>query len=79
MSSWSASRSTFPCLRCSTIACEQLTAELLGARVLVPFGRGQRAGVILEVGGEPQVAPERIKPVAHVFGASPAGAATCCS
>jgi len=41
--------------------------ELIGARVLVPFGRGQRAGLILEVGGEPEVALERIKPVAHAF------------
>ncbi len=41
--------------------------ELIGARVLVPFGRGQRAGIILEAGGEPNVAPERIKSVAHVF------------
>ena len=50
---------------------EQRHAELIGARVLVPFGRGQRAGVILEVGGEPQVAPERIRPVAHVFAREP--------
>ncbi len=46
---------------------EHTRRELIGARVLVPFGRGQRAGIILEVGGEPEVPPERIKRVAHVF------------
>jgi primosomal protein N' (replication factor Y) len=40
---------------------------LIGRRVLVPFGRGTRAGVILEVGGAPAVAANRIRPVAHVF------------
>jgi primosomal protein N' (replication factor Y) (superfamily II helicase) len=40
---------------------------LLGARVVVPFGRGRRAGVIMEVGGEPQVTAARIKAVAEVF------------
>jgi primosomal protein N' (replication factor Y) len=50
------------------------TRELLGARVLVPFGRGQRAGVILEVGGEPEVALERIKPIAQVFEHEPRAA-----
>ena len=46
---------------------EHATRDLIGARVLVPFGRGQRAGIILEVGGESEVSLERIKPVAHVF------------
>jgi len=46
---------------------EQSGRELIGARVLVPFGRGQRAGIVLEVGGEPEVPPHRIKRVAHVF------------
>jgi primosomal protein N' (replication factor Y) len=46
---------------------EHATRELIGVRVLVPFGRGQRAGIILEVGGEPQVAPERVKRVTQVF------------
>jgi primosomal protein N' (replication factor Y) (superfamily II helicase) len=40
---------------------------LVGARALVPFGRGQRAGVILDVGGEPAVSAERIKPVTEVY------------
>ena len=47
------------------------TPGLIGARVLVPFGRGQRAGVIVEVGGEPQVALSRIKAVAQVFQQEP--------
>jgi primosomal protein N' (replication factor Y) len=46
---------------------EHATRELIGVRVLVPFGRGQRAGIILEVGGAPQVPPERIKRVTQVF------------
>ena len=46
---------------------EHAARELIGARVLVPFGRGQRAGIVLEVGGESEVPLERIKPVAHVF------------
>ncbi len=40
--------------------------------MLVPFGRGRKVGVVLEVDGEPQVAPERIKPLAHVFRDEPA-------
>jgi len=50
---------------------EHATRELIGARVLVPFGRGQRAGLILEVGGAPQVPPERIKRVTQVFTGEP--------
>jgi primosomal protein N' (replication factor Y) len=38
-----------------------------GQRVLVPFGRGRKAGVILEVDAPPQIGLERIKAVAHVF------------
>jgi len=49
----------------------ELSADLLGARVAVPFGRGRRAGVILEVGGEPQVDAARIKPVSDVFAQEP--------
>jgi len=43
------------------------TRDLIGARVLVPFGRGQRPGIVLEVGGEPQVALSRIKPIAQAW------------
>jgi len=45
----------------------ELVAELLGARVVVPDERGKRAGVIVEVGGKPQVSVARIKPVSEVF------------
>jgi primosomal protein N' (replication factor Y) len=45
----------------------ELKPELVGARVVVPFGRGRRAGIIVEAGGEPQVAVARIKPVSDVF------------
>jgi primosomal protein N' (replication factor Y) len=38
-----------------------------GQRVLAPFGRGRKVGVVLEVDVQPQVALERIKPLAHVF------------
>jgi primosomal protein N' (replication factor Y) len=41
--------------------------ELLGRRVLVPFGRGRRIGVVLESGVEPAVPPARIKPLTRVF------------
>jgi len=50
---------------------EHATRDLIGARVLVPFGRGQRAGIILEIGGESQVPTERIKPVAQVLESEP--------
>jgi len=50
---------------------ERATLDLVGARVLVPFGRGQRAGVILEVGGESELPAERIKKVTHVFTREP--------
>ena len=43
-----------------------------GQRVLVPFGRGRKVGVVLEVDAQPQVALERIKPLVHVFRDEPA-------
>jgi primosomal protein N' (replication factor Y) (superfamily II helicase) len=43
-----------------------------GQRVLVPFGRGCKVGVVLEVDAEPQVALGRIKSLAHVFRDEPA-------
>ncbi len=53
---------------------EHAMCELIGARVLVPFGRGQRSGIIVEGGGEPEVPLERIKPVAQVFEREPRAA-----
>jgi len=44
----------------------------VGQRVLVPFGRGRKVGVIAQTNVQPQVAHERIKPVAHVFRDEPA-------
>lgn len=49
----------------------EATPDLLGARVLVPFGRGRRAGIVLEVGGEPQVDAARIKPIIDVLEEEP--------
>ena len=37
----------------------------------MPFGRGERAGVILEVGGEPQVPAHRVKRVTQVLTSEP--------
>jgi primosomal protein N' (replication factor Y) len=42
-------------------------AALLGRRVEVPFGRGRRVGLVLEVGVESALPPARIKPLARVF------------
>jgi primosomal protein N' (replication factor Y) len=44
----------------------------VGQRVLVPFGRGRKAGVVVQTDVEPQIARERIKPVGHVFHDEPA-------
>ncbi len=41
--------------------------DLLGRRVVVPFGSRRRIGVVLESGAEPAVPPARIKPLARVF------------
>ncbi|HEU5283077.1 MAG TPA: primosomal protein N', partial [Burkholderiales bacterium] len=41
--------------------------DLLGRRVVVPFGHGRRIGVVLESGVEPAVPLARIKPLARVF------------
>ena len=48
------------------------SGDVVGRRVLVPFGRGTRAGVILQAGGAPAVAAARIKRVIHVFRDEPA-------
>jgi primosomal protein N' (replication factor Y) len=42
-----------------------------GTRVLVPFGRGSRIGIVVECGGGAQVADDRLKPVAAVLDESP--------
>ncbi len=38
-----------------------------GARVLVPFGRGRRVGVVVESTGRAEIAPERLKPIAALL------------
>jgi primosomal protein N' (replication factor Y) len=40
--------------------------DLVGRRVIVPFGRGRQTGVILDSGSEPAVAAERIRPLERV-------------
>ncbi|HEY7760160.1 MAG TPA: primosomal protein N' [Burkholderiales bacterium] len=42
-------------------------ADLLGRRVVVPFGRRRRVGVVLEADAEPAIPAARIKPLARVF------------
>jgi primosomal protein N' (replication factor Y) len=39
----------------------------VGQRVLVPFGNGRKVGIVLETGAPPQIAPERIRTIVHVF------------
>ncbi len=48
-------------------------ADSLRARdwVLVPWGRGRRVGLVLEVGGQPEHAAEKIRPIASLIGAAP--------
>jgi primosomal protein N' (replication factor Y) len=36
---------------------------LIGRRVVVPFGRGRQAGVVLDVAPEPAIAAARIRPI----------------
>src|SRR5574340_354574 len=42
-------------------------AVAIGQRVIVPFGRRQMAGVLMELAAATEVAPERIKPVSQVL------------
>jgi len=39
--------------------------------VLVPWGRGRRVGLVLEVGGPPELAPEKIRAIASLIAAAP--------
>ena len=43
----------------------------VGARVLIPFGRQRRVGVITEIAGSTEVPAERLKPVLEVLDATP--------
>jgi primosomal protein N' (replication factor Y) (superfamily II helicase) len=42
-----------------------------GCRVLVPFGRGRRVGVVVEAGGPAQVETARLKPILRVLDREP--------
>ena len=44
----------------------------LGCRVRVPFGRGERIGVVIDHPTATDVAPERLKPIGDVLDATPA-------
>ncbi|MCX7184781.1 MAG: primosomal protein N' [Nitrosospira sp.] len=43
------------------------TAQDIGARVQVPFGRKLVTGVIMEVSTRSSVSPDKLKPAAHIF------------
>ena len=43
------------------------TAQDIGARVQVPFGRKLMTGVIMEVSACSSVSPDKLKPAAHIF------------
>ncbi len=47
-------------------------ASLAGRRVIVPFGRGRKVGIILGAGAPPGVAPDRIRDVLQVMEDEPA-------
>src|SRR6478735_7649322 len=46
--------------------------DVIGHRVLVPFGRGRKIGIVMETGGEAAIAAERVKPITQVFLDEPA-------
>jgi primosomal protein N' (replication factor Y) len=58
-----------------TYRCAEATAADLGRRVLVPFGRREAVGVILEVGGQSEVSRERLRHARRVIRDEPALAA----
>ncbi len=39
--------------------------------VLVPWGRGRRVGLVLEVGNQPELSPDKIRPIASLIEAAP--------
>jgi primosomal protein N' (replication factor Y) len=46
-------------------------AALIGCRVIVPFGRGRQAGIVLDVAEEPAVAAARIRKVERICDEAP--------
>jgi primosomal protein N' (replication factor Y) (superfamily II helicase) len=53
-----------------TVAAEALPR--LGSRVRVPFGRGERVGIVVDQPSSSTLAPERLKPLREVLDAEPA-------
>jgi len=49
-----------------------LTREHVGKRVLVPFGKKQMVGMVMEIANQPSISPQRIKPVSFAFQDIPA-------
>jgi len=53
-------------------AAPSLGRECIGKRVLVPFGKRQIVGMVMEIANQPSISPQRIKPVSFVFQDIPA-------
>ena len=45
----------------------EITAQDIGTRVRVPFGRGTKTGVIMEVTTHSSVDPVKLKYITHIF------------
>src|SRR5713101_4513657 len=61
-----------PVARLFDYAAPGLTREHIGMRVLVPFGKKQMVGVVMEIANQPSVSPQRIKPISFLFQDIPA-------
>lgn len=49
-----------------------LTREHIGMRVLVPFGKKQMVGLVMEITSQTSISPQRIKPISFLFQDIPA-------
>jgi len=49
-----------------------LTREHIGMRVLVPFGKKQMVGMVMDITSQPSISPQRIKPISFLFQDIPA-------
>ena len=49
-----------------------LTREHIGKRVLVPFGKKQMVGMVMELAKQSSISPQRIKPISFVYRDIPA-------
>ena len=61
-----------PVARLFDYAAPNLTRECIGKRVLVPFGKKQMVGMVMEIANQPSVSPQRIKQLSLVFQDLPA-------